>query len=121
MLEILNNKMVHDMSKRKLVKTYQGMPEGAGIYDDGKFYNCAPDQAPQEILYMDDECYLEDIETGKIAFKKDHPNYLSTKAGMLLAGADIDLITTKDEFERAISIAEYGEYILEYLMTKKRL
>lgn len=36
--------------ERKLVKTYPGLPYGAGLYDDGNFYNCAPGQPSQSLI-----------------------------------------------------------------------
>ncbi len=104
--------------KRILVKTYSGMPPGAGIYDDGRFYNCAPGALPQVIQTEFEECFYDDPVSGKFTFDKQHPEYKASKAGLLMAGIDIDAITSKDEYEEVISVSRYGYYIYDNLIQK---
>lgn len=104
---------------RKLVKTYPGLPEGAGIYDDGKFYNCAPDEEAQIIPHEDDRYYSVNPSTGELIFHKHHPDYISTMGGLLLAGIEIEQIRTEEELKDLTSTRRYGSYIYEFITQKR--
>ena len=91
-----------DNPNRQLVKTFPGLPEGAGIYDDGQFYNCAPGQPAQAIPYDDEMFYHADPETGDIVIDPEGPGYQSVRGGFALAGVDMQSIHTIEEMEDAI-------------------
>ena len=105
-----------DNHERKLIRTYPGMPSGAGIYDDGKFYNCAPGEPAQVIPHEWDLFYSLHPDTGMLLFDKGHPDYKSTRDGLRLAGIDIDTLMSEDVLEEYIH--EYRELIYEAITSK---
>ena len=101
---------------RKLVETFPGLPPGAGFYDDGYFYNCAPGQEPQDIDYGNvDVFYSVDPHTNEIIYDTDHPCYTATKNGLELAGYKLENIKTVEELEYVSHIRRGGWAIYEFL------
>ena len=104
--------------RRKLIKTFPGLPEGAGIYDDGQFYNCAPGQASQAINHDNDVFYS--VIDDQVIFDTDHPQYKNVKCGLSMVGIDIYKILSVDELEYLMSSDMYGESIVSYIRLKQQ-
>lgn len=105
-------------SKRKLVKTFPGLPEGAGIYDDGVFYNCAAGK-PSQIIHHDEDRFYSVVDN-ELVFDFSHPHFNNVKNGLNLAGIDIYNIESADELEKLMSFDIYGEHIAKYIQTKRK-
>ena len=73
---------------RRLIKTFPGLPLGAGIYEleDGtqKFFNCVPNGPlpnPEDLVDFDYPYTVTDSKTGQISFNKEDPYYHRLKGG----------------------------------------
>lgn len=108
-----------DNKTRKLVKTFPGLPPGAGIYDDGKFYNCAPGRSSQAIDHDDDCFYSTDPISNKLTYKRNHPMFKNVQGGFNLAGINIDDVTNVSLLERLMSKDMLGDYIAEFITIKQ--
>lgn len=110
--------MTQDHPDRKLIKTFNGLPEGAGIYEmpDGsqRFFNCAPGQPAAEPEDM--PCYetfyeITNPDTGEIRFIEPDPFYTTLKQALMAAGKDIQDITTEAQLDHVLSVDGYGNHI----------
>lgn len=110
---------------RKLVKTFPGLPEGAGIYElsDGRtqFFNCGPGgKLPDPESLPDFEGFFQvtNVTTGEIAFVETDPFYKTLKNALMSAGSSIDNIKTEDQLIHTLSRKGYGEHISFYIRQK---
>lgn len=110
---------------RKLIKTFPGLPEGAGIYelDDGttQFFNCAPGgKLPDPESLPDYEGFYEvtNVTTGEIVFIETDPFYKTLKNALMSAGASIGDIKTESQLVHTLSRKGFGEHIGYYIRQK---
>ena len=110
---------------RRLIKTFPGFPDGAGIYelDDGstKFYNCAPGKECVDPSALPDfEGFFEvtNVTTGEIVFVETDPFYKTLKNALNSAGANINDIKTKDQLMHTLSQDGLGAHITYYIQQK---
>lgn len=112
-------KEIKETKERKLIKTFPGLPEGAGIYEheDGSqcFYNCAPGQPPQAIHHEVPPPYYSVNADGSLTFDKAHHRYQYIKAALKGVGIDLDEVKSEEELEHFTSAKGYGAVIYEYL------
>jgi len=110
---------------RKLIKTFPGLPEDAGIYKlpDGStsFFNCGPHtELTDPELLPDFEGFFEvsNPETGEIRFIHSDPFYRTLKNALLSAGTDINDIKTEDQLMHTLSNEGQGGHISHFIQQK---
>lgn len=110
---------------RKLIKTFPGLPEGAGIYElengSTQFFNCAPGtECVDPDALPDFEGFFEvtNVTTGEIVFVETDPFYKTLKNALMSAGVSIEAIKTEDQLMHTLSRKGHGEHINYYIRQK---
>jgi len=116
-----------DTEDRKLIETFPGLPEGAGIYElpDGstKFFNCAPGTVLADPDALPDfEGFFEVVNdtTGEIRFIESDSFYKTLKQALMAAGSSIERIKTYEQLMYALSSKGFGQQITRLIKEKWR-